>query len=165
MSIEHDKFNEAVKEWIIKIGNNSNNCHIVLDGKTAKGSQNKNKDAIHTVHAYARESGLVFSGASSDGKGNEIAGIKELIESMSLENSIVSIDAMGCQRSICEKIIEKKADYVIAVKGNQGNLFEAVKDEFKLKPDEIDWVETVEKQGGGVYMRRYGFLDWTNSKK
>jgi len=62
-----------------------------------------------------------------DGKSNEITAIPEILDSLNLEGSIITIDAMSCQRNIAEKIIERKADYILALKGNQSNLHKAVK--------------------------------------
>jgi predicted transposase YbfD/YdcC len=159
ISLDHVKFNNAVRDWLFKIKKTTEDCHLILDGKTAKGSRNKNSEAIHTVHAFAKESGLVFSASSSDGKGNEISGIKDLLDSLSLKNSVISIDAIGCQHSICKKITDKEGYYVIALKSNQGNLFDTARDAFNLDIDGVDWIETIDKQSGGIYMRRYGFLD------
>lgn len=98
---------------------------IAIDGKTLRRSRGA-KAAIHMVSAFAARQRLVLGQVKVAGKTNEIVAIPKLLEMLAIEGAIVSIDAMGCQRSIARKIIDKKADYVLALKGNQGTLREDV---------------------------------------
>lgn len=94
------------------------------DGKTVRGSR-KNADgtgALHLVQAWAHEAGLVLAQRAVDAKSNEITAIPELLDMLALEGAIVTIDAMGTQKEIAAKIVSRKADYVLALKGNQGTL-------------------------------------------
>ena len=117
--------------WIQAIKKNLPREIIAIDGKTAKGSFNaKSGKALHIVSAWATSNKLVFGQVKTDDKSNEITAIPVLLDKIALEGSIVSIDAMGCQYEIADKIIKKKADYLFSLKGNQGNLHEDVKDYF-----------------------------------
>jgi len=99
---------------------------IAVDGKTLRGSKASpdGKGALHLVSAYATEAGLVLAQQAVDGKSNEITAIPELLDLLNLKGAIVSIDAMGTQKEIARRIIEKGADYVLALKGNQTSLHE-----------------------------------------
>jgi len=97
---------------------------IAIDGKTVRrsGDKKRAKAAIHMVSAFAARQRLVLGQVKVADKSNEIVAIPKLLEMMAIEGAIVTIDAMGCQRDIAETIIDKKADYVLALKGNQGSL-------------------------------------------
>ena len=101
---------------------------IAIDGKTLRRSGDKKgaKAAIHMVSAFAARQRLVLGQVKVAEKSNEIVAIPKLLEMMAIEGAIVTIDAMGCQRDIARKIIDKKADYVLSLKGNQGSLREDV---------------------------------------
>ena len=81
---------------------------------------------------WANENNLVLGQVKVSEKSNEITAIPKLLEVLSLENTIVTIDAMGCQTDIAEKIINKQANYILAVKGNQEQLYQNIKDEFRF---------------------------------
>ena len=96
---------------------------IAIDGKTSRRSGRKGgKDTIHMVSAFAARQRLVLAQTKVNEKSNEIVAIPALLDMLSIEGAIVTIDAMGCQRNIAQKVIDKKADYVLALKGNQGTL-------------------------------------------
>lgn len=96
---------------------------IAVDGKTLRGSrQSDGTGALHLVSAYATCAGLVLAQRAVDGKSNEITAISELLEMLDIKGAIVSIDAMGTQKAIAARIVEKGADYVLALKGNQTSL-------------------------------------------
>jgi len=98
---------------------------IAIDGKTSRRSKGA-KAPIHMVSAFAARQRLVLGQVKVADKANEIVAIPELLDMLAIEGAIVTIDAMGCQRAIAQKIIDKKADYVLALKGNQGTLREDV---------------------------------------
>jgi predicted transposase YbfD/YdcC len=102
---------------------------IAIDGKTSRRSYQKkgSKEPIHMVSAFAARQRLVLGQLKVSQKSNEIVAIPALLDMMAIEGAVVTIDAMGCQRGIANKIITKKADYIIALKGNQGTLHEDVK--------------------------------------
>ena len=101
---------------------------IAIDGKTSRRSYQKKggKAPIHMVSAFAARQRLVLGQVKVAEKSNEIVAIPKLLDMLAIEGAIVTIDAMGCQRDIAQKIIDKKADYVLALKGNQGSLREDV---------------------------------------
>ena len=97
---------------------------IAIDGKTSRRSYQKKgaKAPIHMVSAFAARQRLVLGQVKVAEKSNEIVAIPKLLDMLAIEGAIVTIDAMGCQRDIAQKIVDKKADYVLALKGNQGSL-------------------------------------------
>jgi predicted transposase YbfD/YdcC len=105
---------------------------VAIDGKTSRrsgskaaggrGAAGRGKEPIHTVSAFAARQRMVLAQTKVSEKSNEIVAIPALLDMLSIEGAIVTIDAMGCQRAIARKIIERKADYVLALKGNQGTL-------------------------------------------
>jgi predicted transposase YbfD/YdcC len=101
---------------------------IAIDGKTVRRSGHKKdgKAPIHMVSAFAARQRLVLGQVKVTEKSNEIIAIPKLLNMLAIEGAIVTIDAMGCQRDIARTILDKKADYVLALKGNQGSLREDV---------------------------------------
>lgn len=105
-------------------------CGVVaIDGKTLRGSKSGDPaaKALHLVSAYACELGLVLGQKPVDAKSNEITAIPELLDMLALKGAIVTIDAMGTQSEIAARIIDGQADYVLALKGNQGSLHDDVR--------------------------------------
>lgn len=98
---------------------------ISIDGKTIRNS-GKEK-ALHIVSAWCHKNQMVFGQEKVESKSNEITAIPKVLDLLDLENKVITIDAMGAQRDICQKIIDAQGDYVIALKGNQGTLHEDVK--------------------------------------
>jgi predicted transposase YbfD/YdcC len=101
---------------------------VAIDGKTARRSGKKGdaKASIHMVSAFAARQRLVLGQVKVAEKSNEIIAIPKLLDLLAVEGAIITIDAMGCQRNIAQKVIDKKADYVLALKGNQSSLREDV---------------------------------------
>jgi predicted transposase YbfD/YdcC len=136
---------------------------IAIDGKTSRRSFQKKgaKAAIHMVSAFAARQRLVLGQIKVAEKSNEIVAIPKLLEMLALEGAIVTIDAMGCQRDIAEKVLHRKADYVVALKGNQGTLLEDVKvfaAEQKangFKDTTVSRHETVDGDHGRIETRTY----------
>ena len=136
---------------------------IAIDGKTSRGSAKKKgaNDAIHMVSAFAAQQRLVLGQTKVDKKSNEIVAIPKLLNMLQLEGAIITIDAMGCQREIAKQIVDKNADYVLALKGNQGTLREDVElfvTEQKandFRDTEISTHETVDGDHGRIETRKY----------
>jgi len=103
---------------------------IAIDGKALRGSRTKDHRHIHAVSAWACDHGLTLAQAFVDEKSNEITAIPELLKMLNLEGAVVSIDAMGTQREIAAQIVDEGADYVLCVKGNQGDLHKELIDQF-----------------------------------
>ena len=115
---------------------------VAIDGKTMRRSGGKaGKDAIHMVSAFAAGQRLVLGQVKVAEKSNEIIAIPKLLDMLVVEGAIITIDAMGCQRAIAQKIIEKKADYVFGLKGNQGSLRDDV-DLFIAEQKAKDFADT-----------------------
>ena len=101
---------------------------LAVDGKTARRSHDRSKGlgALHSVSVWASEFGLSLGQVACAEKSNEITAIPELLRLVDIKGAIITIDAMGTQKAIAEQIIESEADYVLALKGNQGTLHQAV---------------------------------------
>ena len=113
---------------------------ISVDGKTVRRSkdESKEKKAIHMVSAFSSKYGLVLGQQKCLEKSNEITAIPALLTMLLIKNTVITIDAMGCQKKIAKKIINKEADYILAIKGNQANLHGEVIDLFnKVKTPEF----------------------------
>ena len=95
-----------------------------MDGKTIRRS---GASPVHLVSAWAAENKLSLAQVKVGDKSNEIKAIPEILRLLSLEETVVTADAMGCQRDIAAQIVAQKADYVLAIKGNQKMLFEDIK--------------------------------------
>ena len=128
---------------------------IAIDGKTIRGSKDKfhNKSPLHSVHAWSVEHGICLGQIACGEKTNEITVIPQIIDLIDINGSIVTIDAMGTQTAIAEKIIENGGDYILAVKGNQGSLEEEVHTTTKRNRPVFDTCE-VEKAHGRIETRR-----------
>jgi predicted transposase YbfD/YdcC len=129
-AIDPIEFSLVFSEWISKLSLSSKNETVAIDGKRICNSyQGTNtKSAIHMVSAYASQRGLCLGQISTHEKSNEIKAIPKLISLLDLKETIITIDAMGCQVKIAEAIIKKDANYILAVKGNQGILKEEIID-------------------------------------
>src|SRR5215467_8156382 len=135
---------------------------IAIDGKTARRTHDKRKGlkALHTLSAYATHARLVLGQLSVPEKTNEITAIPELLDTLEdagqLTGALVTIDAMGCQVDIAQKIVDAKAHYVLALKGNQPTLEADVTAYFETAPaEEIVATTTVEKDHGRIETRCY----------
>jgi predicted transposase YbfD/YdcC len=126
-SLDAEKFQQCFVAWVASLTGAPAEV-IAIDGKTVRRSGNKNgsKTPIHMVSAFAARQRLVLGQIKVAEKSNEIVAIPKLLEMLTIEGAIVTIDAMGCQREIAKTIIDKKADYVLALKGNQGSLREDI---------------------------------------
>lgn len=160
--IDPAQFRECFMEWVKAVKELTRGHLVSIDGKTVRRSYDRfgGKDAIHMVSAWSSANGLVLGQIKTDEKSNEITAIPELLKLLEISGSIVSIDAMGCQKEIARAIVDKGADYVLSLKQNQGNLHEDVKELFdgalELGFDgiEYDTYETVEKGHGRIETRQ-----------
>ena len=103
---------------------------MAIDGKTIRGSADGARRPAHIVSAFSTDLGIVFGQERVEEKSNEITAIPELLEALYVKGFLVSIDAMGCQKDIARKIIDKGGDYLLMVKGNQPGLLQQVSDAF-----------------------------------
>ena len=161
--INPDDLQNSFINWMQSLSKETKGKVIAIDGKTVRHSfdKKKKKSAIHMVSAFATANGIVLGQKKTNEKSNEITAIPELLQLIDIKGGIVTIDAMGCQKEIANKIIEKQADYVLAVKDNQKNLHEEVKDFFitainhEFKNVDYDYFEETTKGHGRIEQRRY----------
>jgi len=127
-----DALQSCFVNWVQSIAEITEGEVVAIDGKQARRSYDKKnrKAALHMVSAWACQNGVVLGQQKAADKSNEITAIPQLLEVLELKGCIITIDAMGCQRNIASKIRECGADYVLALKGNQGELQEMVSDFF-----------------------------------
>jgi len=155
-------FQTCFTRWVSTVCGSLVGQVVAIDGKTMRGSHDRHlgKNAIHLVSAFASEQGLTLGQVKTAEKSNEITAIPELIETLDLRGSIVTIDSMGCQTEIAKKLIEHEANYVLALKGNQGNLHEQVEqffetaEQFQYKAIDVKPHATCEKDHGRIETRR-----------
>jgi len=146
---------------------------VAIDGKTVRRSKGAARDAIHMVSAFAARQRLVLGQLKVADKANEIVAIPKLLDMLAIEGAVVTIDAMGCQRAIAQKIVDKKADYILALKGNQGTLREDIDlfiDEQKardFKDTTVSRSETVDGDHGRIESRAITVIhdiDWLQER-
>ena len=163
-------------DWVRDVKEDIKREVIAIDGKTVRGMATKSRfkagteaKSIHLVSAWATENQLVFAQVETEEKSNEITAIPVLLEQIAIAGCIVTIDAMGCQHEIADKIVQKGADYVLSLKGNQGNLHEEVEgygemldfDKPEAQADYIRFhsVSTYDEKHGRKETRDYAISD------
>ena len=157
--LEPKAVQRSFMEWVETIREKISGEIVAIDGKTICGSKDvaKNKRAIHVVSAWASQNGLVLGELAISEKSNEITAIPELLRLLRLKGCIVTIDAMGTQKEIAKTIIERDADYVLAVKENQPTLYHDIADYFASEMEAIkkcgDYAITSEKSHGRFEQR------------
>jgi len=131
--IEPKQFQDCFLNWVEALTEKLGVKVIALDGKTLKQSYDRNQKqkALHIVSAWSSSHQLVLGQRKVKNKSNELTAIPALLEMLEIEGSIITIDALGCQKEITSLIIKKKSDYVLALKGNQKLLYQGVKEWFK----------------------------------
>ena len=150
-SLDPECFKACFMDWVKGLQTALNGI-IAIDGKTLRGSFDtaSSSAAIHMVSAFATEARLVLAQQKVADKSNEITAIPKLLDLLCLKGQIVTIDAMGCQTAIAEKIIDKGGDYVFALKGNQGTLSQDV---------ELFLTTEVAKKASSALSDRYEHVD------
>jgi predicted transposase YbfD/YdcC len=171
------KLAACVQQWLDDVGRQIGK-HIAIDGKTLRGSFDRaaGKNPLHLVSAWACEARLTLGQVATDSKSNEITAVPLLLELLNLKGTTVTIDAMGCQKEIAQKIVQGKGDYLLALKDNHPKLVQAVADEFaagltaEVPARDLRRHVTVETNRGRRERREYyalpaprtlpGFADW-----
>lgn len=149
----HEVLNSEKGEKLKKI--------IAIDGKTMRGNTQNGSKPSHIVSAYCDEDGFCLGQVAVEEKSNEITAIPELLDRINVKGQVITIDAMGTQTAIAEKIRQKRADYVLALKGNQGTLHDDVK--LYFQDDEVckklekagNYKRAVEKAHSQIEVREY----------
>ena len=126
--LDPEQFQQCFTEWIAGISEITKGKVVAIDGKTLRGSADAAAGVrpTHLVSAWAQSNGMILGQLKVDDHSNEITAIPKLLETLDVAGSTVTIDAIGCQKKVVEKIIEQKADYVLALKENQPRLYEDV---------------------------------------
>lgn len=154
------QFEECLVELTKYMQLNYGNEIISIDGKSVNGARTKGSKPLHLVNAWARNNRVVLSCKAVEDKTNEITVIPEVLKALVLKNTIVTIDAMGCQYLIANQIIKQEGNYVIALKGNQGALYNDIKTFFDFDKEDIALYKApTEKNHGRIEKRLYGFTD------
>src|SRR2546422_2418575 len=162
--LDPKQFEASFVQWVQGISTTVQGV-IAIDGKTLRRSHDHaaGKKALHLVSAWAVENRLVLAQLATQEKSNEITAIPVLLQQLALAGCIVTIDAMGTQTKIADQIIEQHGDYALALKDNQGNLYDEVKVTFALAAKErfahvqSEADQTVGKDHGRLEIRQY----WT----
>lgn len=166
--IDPHQFQASFMRWVAAISHLKAGEVVAIDGKTLRGSDDPRNDrkAIHMVSAWASQNHLVLGQVKVDDKSNEITAIPELLRLLALPGCIVTLDALGCQTEIAAQIVAQGADYVLALKENQGHLYREVVRLFNdalTEPSRgipIETAQTIEKGHGRIEKRQA----WTISQ-
>jgi len=170
--INPNEMHKCLNNWLMSTQFDPIGKIINIDGKTICGSRNADHNAFHVVSAWVAENQITLGQLKTEEKSNEITAVPELLDMLDIEGSIITADAMSCQKTIVEKITAKKADYVINLKGNQRSLYKDAESFFEDFSEFVLKTETLEKGHGRIEKREY-FLepnikwlpnraDWTN---
>jgi len=166
--LDPGEFERVFLQWIQVVYRKTEGEIVAIDGKTLRrsGDSAHGLGPLHVVQAWAQANHLILGQVKTDAASNEIEAVPRLLEILDVKGCIVTLDAMGTQREIAQKIVDKRGDYVLALKGNQGLLHEEVREYWKdpeLPEKEYDAYETVEKGHGRIETRRYRVsdkIDW-----
>jgi predicted transposase YbfD/YdcC len=155
-AIDPKNFQSKFIEWVESLGVIDKNI-IAIDGKTSRRSFDNDKKPLHLISAFASEARIVLAQKKVNTKTNEITEIPELLSWLDLKGSIVTIDAMGCQKQIANQIIEQGGNYLLSLKGNQGQLCDDVSTYFEdkniAKNKTVKSFQTIEKGHGRIETR------------
>ena len=148
--LDPQELEKSLRSCCQEIVKNVEGKHFCIDGKTLRGTiKNKgNSDQVQLVSVWLSAEKVQFSQVQIASKTNEIKAIPELLDTIDCEGSTITIDAIASQRSITEKIIEKKADYLIGLKSNQGSLFEQVSDWLRSRKTTLPSFIEIDKDHG-----------------
>lgn len=169
-------FEACFRSWIAALAATATEGVVAIDGKSLRGSFDtaSGKSPLHMVSAFSASSGLCLGQVATDAKSNEITAIPALLQTLGLKGCIVTIDAMGCQKEIARQIVvDAKADYILALKGNQGTLHQDVRDYFEApsapwKEAPHSLFEETDKGHGRVEIRKVTVTDdlgWLAQRK
>lgn len=161
------QFQECFLSWIQAVAQVVAGQVVAIDGKTLRRSYDRRsaKGAIHMVSAWAAQNRVVLGQLKTEEKSNEITAIPELLRVLDVSGCLVTIDAMGCQKAIAQQIVEQGGDYVLALKGNQETLYEAVEQLFQSAHDTpsegpvLYYYETHDEAHGRREIRRHWTTD------
>lgn len=144
-----EQFRNGFIRWVKSFQLGLETGVIAIDGKTSRHSFDRDKSALHLVSAFASEARVVLGQVATDAKSNEITAIPALLDLLDVKGALVSIDAMGCQHKIAQKIVDGGGDYLLALKGNQSTLHDDVKTYFNQTRQNPVQVETFQEYDKG----------------
>lgn len=166
-ALDSEQFGECLARWTQSVRTVLGGEVVALDGKTLRRALNKGEDPRVIVNAWATESGLLLGQRTVKSKSNEITVVPERLRALQLAGCIVTADALHCQKRIAKEIKEADAEYVLALKGNQGTAFAEVKsfldDAIQRNESHLVALETTDQEHGRLEVRRYWQaekLDW-----
>jgi predicted transposase YbfD/YdcC len=166
MALKPEAFQRCFQDWIahaIQTDDSGTKRLIAIDGKTCRGSHDAARELgpLHIVSAWASEEGIALGQVATEAKSNEITAIPELLKQIELKDSLITIDAMGCQKEIARDIVKGGGDFVIGLKDNQPKLREAVETHFNKHLElDLEYLqyrshETSESSHGRIDERSY----------
>jgi predicted transposase YbfD/YdcC len=161
-ALNPEEFENSFLEWVKAIHELTEGQVIAVDGKQLRGSKDipEGKEAIYMVSAWATENQLVLGQRKVDDKSNEITAVPQLLKILDIHGCIVTLDAISTQTKIAKTIIDQGGDYILAVKENQGNLYEDMHDLFEedrqydFKDAPYSYAKTVNKDHGRIEIRQ-----------
>jgi predicted transposase YbfD/YdcC len=166
-ALDPEQFLDSFMKWTQSLRKAVPQEIVALDGKALRRALNQGQTAKMIVNAWAADNGLVLGQQKVEDKSNEITAVPELLRRLELAGCIVTLDAMGCQKEIAREIHEADADYVLALKGNQGTAFAEIKQyldaAIERREKGLGFVEKLDKGHGRLETRRYwqsGQLEW-----
>lgn len=183
--IEPEDFMEAFYSWIHDVLNsfsatkNNDIQRIAIDGKAVRAASEKRGSIPYIISAYLENYGISIGQLKVGEKTNEITEIPRLLKKLDIENCVITIDAIGCQKQIAKQIVEQKGHYCLAVKTNQKILHDEIREYFDYAEKEgtetLNIYQTAEKDHGRIEIRKYttstetdfltGKKDWKNLKR
>jgi predicted transposase YbfD/YdcC len=159
-AINGDLFSQCFSDWVDSLREAMTDPDgpevVAIDGKTSRRTHDRGKDRgpLHMVSAWASRQRLVLGQQACEAKSNEITAIPLLLERLALAGALVTIDAMGCQSKIAQKIIDRGGDYLLAVKDNQPSLHNEIAQYFKdAAPAKLDQLQTTDGDHGRIEVR------------
>lgn len=171
--IDPEEFEKSFCAWVEAVCKKTEGEIVSIDGKTLRRSGGGEQKPIHMVSAWASEQQMVLGQLAVEEKSNEITAVPQLLDMLDVSGCIVTADAMSCQKEIVKKIWEKKADYVLSLKGNQPTLYHEVEEYFMAALEslrqypEVTYYKTMDSGHGRVEQRTYYLsteVDWYEDK-
>jgi predicted transposase YbfD/YdcC len=159
-SLDKRKFEMFLTKWSAELLGSLQNELVAIDGKAPRGARklDREENSVFLLNAFATRQGVVIGQQAIDTKNNEITAIPMLLDNLDITGATISIDAIGCQKNIAKKIVDKGGNYFLALKANQETLHADVKDFFAKLDDtlanNVDFYESHDKGHGRVETRR-----------
>jgi predicted transposase YbfD/YdcC len=161
-ALDGDLFSQCFTQWVDGLRSHEPDIAgpevVAIDGKTSRRTHDKARDRgpLHLVSAWASAQRLVLGQQACEAKSNEITAIPQLLDRLALTGALVTIDAMGCQTKIAQKILDRGGDYLLTVKDNQPSLHDEVAQYFSQSdPTSLDALETTDGDHGRIEVRRH----------